>query len=245
MYAAQNEEAPSWWPACRPAQSLAAVTSDVSVGAWLHRDNKGELLLPVCRCSGPDILQFVAALQMLQQYLTHSTSKLSMFGWNLCIRSTLRTTLHVLLQPKAKAARKYVDKMITLAKRGDDHARNQAKGFVYNADLVDRHQGGYCRVVNEAKIRRGDAAEMALLQFIDYEKPEDSDDEDEDEDGDGDGEGKKKKKRDKNSDLAQVAESDPRTRRSRRGSRAQSTQQPSEDAEAQGEESKGKTDKEA
>ena len=40
------------------------------------------------------------------------------------------------LQTKAKAIRKYVDKMIGLAKEGTLHARRQALGFVYDPELV-------------------------------------------------------------------------------------------------------------
>jgi large subunit ribosomal protein L17 len=67
--------------------------------------------------------------------------------------------------------------MITLAKRGDAHARAQAKGFIYKPDLVDaifeeaparyaERQGGYCRVVAQVARRRGDNAEMAILELM-------------------------------------------------------------------------------
>jgi hypothetical protein len=58
------------------------------------------------------------------------------------------------LQTKAKAIRKYVDKMIGLAKEGTLHARRQALGFVYDPELVkslfeqvgEAAQGVGCRV---------------------------------------------------------------------------------------------------
>merc|ERR1712224_137418 len=61
---------------------------------------------------------------------------------------------------RAKYVRKHVDKMITLSKRGNLHARRQMEAFIYNKNLVqtikeeapkrfsDRN-GGYCRVLKE------------------------------------------------------------------------------------------------
>lgn len=84
----------------------------------------------------------------------------------------IRTTL-----VKAKALRKPVDHMITLAKKGSLHHRRQALAYVYDKDLVaslfeqaperyaDR-QGGYCRVIKEDLPRRGDSAEMAIIELV-------------------------------------------------------------------------------
>lgn len=84
----------------------------------------------------------------------------------------IRTTV-----TKAKYIRKYVDRMITLAKKGSDHHRRQALSFLYDKDLVaalfdaaperygDR-QGGYCRVIKEELPRRGDAAPMAVIELV-------------------------------------------------------------------------------
>lgn len=80
-------------------------------------------------------------------------------------------------KPRAKAIRKYVDKMITLAKDGSLHARRQALGFVYDKDLVQslfeqaperyaERNGGYCRVTTEIQKRRGDNAEMATIELV-------------------------------------------------------------------------------
>lgn len=80
-------------------------------------------------------------------------------------------------KPRAKAIRKYVDKMIGLAKRGDLHAKRQALAFVYDADLVKsvfenapsrygERNGGYCRVKTELVRRRGDNAEMATIELV-------------------------------------------------------------------------------
>ena len=84
----------------------------------------------------------------------------------------IRTTL-----VKAKALRKYVDHMITLAKRGTLHTRRQALSWIYDKDLVaslfeqvperyaDRN-GGYCRVIREELPRRGDSAQMAIIELV-------------------------------------------------------------------------------
>ena len=84
----------------------------------------------------------------------------------------IRTTL-----VKAKVLRKHVDHMITLAKKGSQHHRRQALSYVYDKDLVaslfeqaperyaDR-QGGYCRVIKEDLPRRGDSAEMAIIELV-------------------------------------------------------------------------------
>ena len=85
--------------------------------------------------------------------------------------------LYVLLQPRAKAIRKYVDKMIGLAKDGSLHARRQALAFVYDDALVKslfeqvpsrygERNGGYCRVKTELQKRRGDNAEMATIELV-------------------------------------------------------------------------------
>eukprot|EP00892_Ulva_mutabilis_P010793 jgi/Ulvmu1/8086/UM004_0325.1 len=78
---------------------------------------------------------------------------------------------------RAKAIRKYVDKMITLAKDGSLHAKRQAFAFVYDKSIVyalfkeaparyaDRN-GGYCRVIAQVERRRGDNAELATIELV-------------------------------------------------------------------------------
>lgn len=78
---------------------------------------------------------------------------------------------------KAKALRRHVDHMITLAKRGTLHTRRQALGYIYDKTLVaslfksapERYggrNGGYCRVIKEKMPRRGDNAEMAIIELV-------------------------------------------------------------------------------
>ncbi len=84
----------------------------------------------------------------------------------------IKTTL-----PKAKELRPVVEKLITLAKRGDLHARRLAasrlKQDKYVVKLFDvlgpRYKdrpGGYIRII-KAGFRYGDSAPMALIEFVD------------------------------------------------------------------------------
>ena len=79
--------------------------------------------------------------------------------------------------PKAKELRSIVDKLITLGKRGDEHARRQAmsrlKQHMFVTKLFDvlgpryaERQGGYVRVL-KAGFRYGDMAPMAIIEFVD------------------------------------------------------------------------------
>ena len=80
--------------------------------------------------------------------------------------------------PKAKEVRRVVDKMITLAKRGDLHAKRQAFSFMQSRDAVAKlfdeivgqfadRNGGYTRIIQTGQ-RRGDAAPMAILELVTY-----------------------------------------------------------------------------
>ncbi|CAN6467932.1 unnamed protein product [Victoria cruziana] len=79
-------------------------------------------------------------------------------------------------QARAKAMRKYVEKMITLAKDGSLHKRRQALGFIYEKQIVhalfaevqDRYgdrNGGYTRIIRTLP-RRGDNAPMAYIELV-------------------------------------------------------------------------------
>ncbi|OAN53835.1 50S ribosomal protein L17 [Paramagnetospirillum marisnigri] len=84
----------------------------------------------------------------------------------------IKTTL-----PKAKDLRPIAEKLITLGKRGDLHARRQAFAFLRDDKVVaklfavigPRYQarnGGYCRVL-KAGFRYGDCAPMAFIELVD------------------------------------------------------------------------------
>ncbi len=77
---------------------------------------------------------------------------------------------------RAKAVRKEVERMITLAKDGSLAARRRALAYLYDKKLVsdlfnevkDRYgdrEGGYTRIVR-TKRRRGDNAEMAIIELV-------------------------------------------------------------------------------
>ncbi len=83
----------------------------------------------------------------------------------------IKTTL-----PKAKELRPIIEKLITLAKRGDLHARRQAaaqlkqdkdvaKLFEVLGPRYKDRQGGYVRVL-KAGFRYGDMAPMAIIEFV-------------------------------------------------------------------------------
>jgi large subunit ribosomal protein L17 len=88
------------------------------------------------------------------------------------IRHGRITTTHA----RARAARKYVDHMIQLAKRGTLHSRRQALAYMYDKDLVralfeqaperyGERNGGYCRVLRTMP-RAGDNSKMAILELV-------------------------------------------------------------------------------
>src|ERR671924_677007 len=85
----------------------------------------------------------------------------------------IRTT-----EAKAKAVRPIAERMITLGRRGDLHARRQALGYLRSQDVVHKlfsdvgprftdRPGGYSRIVRLGP-RQGDAAEMAYLELVDF-----------------------------------------------------------------------------
>ena len=99
----------------------------------------------------------------------------AMFG-NMCAalikHEQITTTL-----PKAKDLRPVVEKLVTLGKRGDLHARRQVIAQIGNEPVVQRlfdviapryatRNGGYLRIM-KAGFRRGDNAAMAVIEFVD------------------------------------------------------------------------------
>ncbi len=81
---------------------------------------------------------------------------------------------------KCKASKPLVEKMITLGKRGDVHARRQAASYLMTPQAVDRlfgtvalrygsRNGGYSRVIRTGP-RKGDASEMAFIELLGAEQ---------------------------------------------------------------------------
>lgn len=78
---------------------------------------------------------------------------------------------------KAKELRPYAERLITLAKRGDLHARRQASAKVQDREVLGKlfedigprfsqRPGGYTRILKLGH-RKGDAAEMSLIELVD------------------------------------------------------------------------------
>jgi large subunit ribosomal protein L17 len=102
---------------------------------------------------------------------THRIAMLRNMATSLIKHEQITTTL-----PKAKELRPYVERIITLGKRGDLHARRQAyaqirdekvvaKLFTTIAERYKGRQGGYTRVL-KAGVRCGDAADMAVIELV-------------------------------------------------------------------------------
>ena len=77
---------------------------------------------------------------------------------------------------RAKEARREAEKLITLAKRGDLHARRQALAYIFDESVVTKlfeeigpryadRNGGYTRILKLGP-RRGDNAEMVFLELV-------------------------------------------------------------------------------
>lgn len=84
----------------------------------------------------------------------------------------IKTTL-----AKAKAVRPFAERMVTLGKRGDLHARRTAASYLNHKDAVKRlfavvapaaaaRQGGYTRIIKLGP-RQSDSAPMALIEWVD------------------------------------------------------------------------------
>lgn len=102
---------------------------------------------------------------------SHRLSMLRNMVTSLFVHERIRTT-----DAKAKEVRKLAEKMITLGKRGDLHARRQAAAVVRGrqvtrklfTELADRYQdvlGGYTRSVKLGP-RRGDGAMISLVELV-------------------------------------------------------------------------------
>ena len=83
----------------------------------------------------------------------------------------IQTTEH-----RAKEARRLAEKMITLGKRGDLHARRQAMAYIFDESVVTKlfeeiapkyadRQGGYTRILKLGP-RQGDNAEVVFLELV-------------------------------------------------------------------------------
>jgi large subunit ribosomal protein L17 len=106
---------------------------------------------------------------------SHRRALLRSLTTSVIIEDRVETTV-----AKAKAVRPHVEKMITLGKKGDLHARRQALSFLQTDKAVTRlfdtvaprygdRQGGYLRIVRTG-FQRGDGAEKAFIELLGAEK---------------------------------------------------------------------------
>lgn len=126
------------------------------------------------------------AYRKLGRTSAHRKAMLRNLTTDLIVNEKIVTT-----ETRAKEVRKFVEKMITLGKKGDLASRRRAAAFVMNVvadvkeenddvvvqsalqklfdDLAPRfaeHNGGYTRILKMSE-RRGDAAKMVVLELVD------------------------------------------------------------------------------
>ena len=112
------------------------------------------------------------AHRKLGRTTSHRTAMFANMSASLIKHEQIVTTL-----PKAKELRPFVEKLVTLAKKGDLHARRIAISRVRDVDQVRKlfdtigprykaSNGGYIRVL-KAGFRYGDNAPMAVIEFVD------------------------------------------------------------------------------
>ena len=108
----------------------------------------------------------------LNRTASHRKAMFANMATSLLKHEQIITTL-----PKAKDLRRVVDRLITLGKRGDLHARRQAASMVREDKVVSKlfdelaerykeRNGGYTRVL-KAGFRRGDMAPVAVIELVD------------------------------------------------------------------------------
>ena len=111
-------------------------------------------------------------LRKLNRTTSHRLAMFRNMMNSLIAHEEITTTL-----PKAKELRPYVERIITLGKRGGLHARRQALAQIRDekvvtklfSEIADRYKtrsGGYTRVLR-AGVRYGDAADMAVIELVD------------------------------------------------------------------------------
>ncbi len=108
----------------------------------------------------------------LQRNASQRKALLSGLACSLIRERRIRTTL-----ARAKALRPVAERLVTLGKRGDLHARRQAAAFLRHKEVVSKlfgdvapacsdRQGGYCRIIKLGP-RFSDSAPMAYIEWVD------------------------------------------------------------------------------
>ncbi|MBO1264756.1 MAG: 50S ribosomal protein L17 [Clostridia bacterium] len=113
----------------------------------------------------------MATLRKLGRPTDQRTAMLRSLVTNFLKHGRIETTYY-----RAKETKNIAEKMITLAKRGDLHARRQVLSYVHEEEVVKNlfdniapkyaeRNGGYTRIY-KAGPRRGDGAEKAILELV-------------------------------------------------------------------------------
>ncbi len=104
----------------------------------------------------------------------HRDAMLSNMASSLFIHKRIMTTL-----AKAKALRKYVEPLITKAKTDSTHSRRTVFSYLQNKESIQslfgevatrtaERPGGYTRIIKIGDVRLGDAAEMCMMELVDF-----------------------------------------------------------------------------
>lgn len=105
---------------------------------------------------------------------SHRRALLSNMASSLILNKRITTTV-----AKAKALRKYVEPLITRAKDDTTHSRRMVFSYLQNKESVaelfghvasktSERPGGYTRIIKLGDVRIGDAAEMCLIELVDF-----------------------------------------------------------------------------
>jgi large subunit ribosomal protein L17 len=121
-------------------------------------------------------MRHAVAGKRLGRNTSHRRALLRNLATSLILHERIQTT-----DAKAKELRKVVERMITLGKRGDLHARRLAASFIIGKEAVQKlfdiaprfndKNGGYTRIVKVGR-RLGDAAPVSMIELIGAPKKE-------------------------------------------------------------------------
>ena len=117
-------------------------------------------------------MRHASGYRKLNRTHEHRKAMFANMAGSLIEHEQIKTTL-----PKAKELKRVIEKLVTLGKRGDLHARRQAdarlKQDMHVAKLFEvlgprykDRQGGYVRIMKDG-FRYGDMAPMAIIEFVD------------------------------------------------------------------------------
>jgi large subunit ribosomal protein L17 len=112
-------------------------------------------------------------LNHLGRKVGHRHALMKNLAHALILHKRITTTL-----AKAKALRRYIEPLVTKAKENTTHSRRVAFSYLQNKEVIQElfgpiaekigdRPGGYVRVIRTG-FRHGDAAEMAMIEFVDF-----------------------------------------------------------------------------